>query len=293
MQVACTDQVCAAGGAAANEDAVGTTGTPERGAAWVIDGATGVGERERIPGWDSDAQWYAQRLSQAFAQHALQDRPVPALFRSLIEGLAEAYRRESEPATTPAVPRHALPSAAAAWIRWDGAGCLTFAALGDCKALLRQADGKTDALGPRTAAKSDDRINQAVRRLQDAGLSAPEAYRAQLARHLRANRDRMNTPEGYWVFSVHPEAADHLDLDRRTLQGDAEILLMTDGFFRLVDTYRAYDPDGLFDAVRTHGLEALLGELRAIEAADPNCLRYPRLKPADDAAAVYLLARPD
>ena len=39
-------------------------------------------------------------------------------------------------------------------------------------------------------------------------------------------------------------------------------------------------------AARDVGLQALYDELRATEAADAECRRYPRLKPRDDATAV-------
>ena len=34
-----------------------------------------------------------------------------------------------------------------------------------------------------------------------------------------------------------------------------------------------------------------MAALRAVEAQDPDCLRYPRFKPADDATAVMLSAQ--
>ena len=54
-----------------------------------------------------------------------------------------------------------------------------------------------------------------------------------------------------------------------------------------VDVYRAHTPETLL-AGSLGGMERLCAELRAIEAADPQCRRYPRIKPADDAAAICL-----
>jgi hypothetical protein len=39
-------------------------------------------------------------------------------------------------------------------------------------------------------------------------------------------------------------------------------------------------------------VQQVLADLRAAEAGDPDCLRFPRFKPADDATAVMLSAAP-
>jgi len=292
MRVVFKDSCCDGTEVSPNEDAVGWTGTPEHGAAWVIDGATGVGEREWLPQWGSDARWYAQRLNQTLTALSLQSGAPTQLFRAVLDRMADAYCAESAAEDIGQVPRYALPSAAAAWVRWHNGEALTFAALGDCKALVRSKGRDATLLGRRTAVTSDDRVNRAVRRLQAEGLSDPAAYRDRLAGQLRANRARMNTPGGYWVFSLHPEAAEHLDLDDRRIEAPATVILMTDGFFRLVDTYAVYDLDDLVDAVEDRGLAPQLATLREVEHADPDCLRYPRLKPTDDATALVLTVSP-
>lgn len=67
-------------------------------------------------------------------------------------------------------------------------------------------------------------------------------------------------------------------------------LLMTDGFYHLVDVYGAYTVDALLDAAICGGLAKLRDQLRCIEGDDPNGIRFPRIKPSDDATAVLLEA---
>ena len=45
----------------------------------------------------------------------------------------------------------------------------------------------------------------------------------------------MNTEGHHWVFSVHPEAAARAETERTSVSEGDHILLMTDGFFRLVE----------------------------------------------------------
>jgi len=69
--------------------------------------------------------------------------------------------------------------------------------------------------------------------------------------------------------------------------GPARGLLVSDGFYRLVDTFRVYpDAPALLGAALERGLAALLAELRMLEDADPECIAYPRIKPKDDATVL-------
>jgi hypothetical protein len=64
----------------------------------------------------------------------------------------------------------------------------------------------------------------------------------------------------------------------------ATLLAMTDGFYRLADPYALYAPAQLVDACAERGLEAMLAELRALEAGGgaPGLA----VKAVDDASAV-------
>jgi hypothetical protein len=67
------------------------------------------------------------------------------------------------------------------------------------------------------------------------------------------------------------------------------ILIASDGFFRLVNVFGAYDESKLLAAaLHGKGLAALYTELREREAEDPTCRRHPRLKFMDDASAVLV-----
>lgn len=67
-----------------------------------------------------------------------------------------------------------------------------------------------------------------------------------------------------------------------------DILLMSDGFTRLVSDYRRHSAETLVEAMRSRGLHGLVNELREIEREDAACLRYPRFKVSDDATALWL-----
>lgn len=66
------------------------------------------------------------------------------------------------------------------------------------------------------------------------------------------------------------------------------VLLMSDGFHRLVDVFAKYNSAGLMRAAVAGGLRALYHELREAEALDPRGERHPRVGVRDDATAVLL-----
>ncbi len=101
-----------------------------------------------------------------------------------------------------------------------------------------------------------------------------------------------NTEGGYWVLGVEPEAAKHVEVGSVPLETPAAGLLMSDGFYRLVDTFGLVAEDRLLGRAREEGLSALLAEVRQAEDNDPDCLRHPRFKPKDDATALLLEMTP-
>ena len=108
----------------------------------------------------------------------------------------------------------------------------------------------------------------------------------------RETRGLMNTEGHHWVFSLHPEAAARAETDRvRVSEGD-HVLLMSDGFFRLVEPYGICTVETLMDrALEEDGLLALIRDLRNAERNPEDDVKIGRLKTKDDATA--LLVRVD
>lgn len=97
-----------------------------------------------------------------------------------------------------------------------------------------------------------------------------------------------NTPGGYWVFGVQPEAADHISYFRTAAEPGTLALIMTDGFYRLVAPYGRYTDGELLEAASARGLGALLTELRELEASPSDDAEIGRFKTSDDATALLL-----
>lgn len=262
-----------------NEDAVGSTPV----AAWVIDGTKGPFDHTLTPG-PTDATWHAQALNAALlAQYA---DPVTDPFSALTEAanlLSRAYTT-----TAAAAPSHEQPSACLALVAIDSFMKLHLFNVGDCRILIEKA-GKVTIFGSSGIERLENTAKAEFMRLR-ATMGDDYDPWPLLRSRLRQNfQTAMNKPGGYWV--VHPtlpwlHAIEHAEVSAHDID---HVLIASDGFFRLVNVFGAYDAAALVaNALRDGDLRTLCTELRSREADDPSCRSYPRLKLMDDASAILV-----
>jgi hypothetical protein len=101
----------------------------------------------------------------------------------------------------------------------------------------------------------------------------------------------MNTSGGYWVLSIDEEAINHLDQVNIPSTGQP-VALASDGFLRLVDLFHAVPPAGLLEIRDNAEAQFKLDELRRLEADDPQCRAFLRVKPSDDASFMAIRGVP-
>lgn len=266
-------------GGAHNEDAWGRAD----GCVWVLDGATGIGGHPHISE-PSDAAWFSQAVNSLLAQHMAQGVAAS----TALEGVARDAARAAGTITDIGVFDHyELPCASLTLARDVAPGRVEFANLGDCRLYWRAPGGMARSFGTSGVAALDARMEQMIAEQLARGVPV-ETVRAASKALARDHRKLMNRPGGYWILDLSGEGAPHVQSLELHLPPGAEIMLMSDGFSRLVDLYRAYDLDGLMDAARARGLAPLYEQLRNIEAEDPECRTFARNKVRDDATAVLL-----
>lgn len=87
--------------------------------------------------------------------------------------------------------------------------------------------------------------------------------------------------------AADPDAARHATVGTLPCAGLRGVALLSDGATRITDLYRVLAWPSVVDVIRDHGPAALISQVRAAEDADPDCQRWPRDKPRDDATVVY------
>ncbi|WP_226577139.1 protein phosphatase 2C domain-containing protein [Acuticoccus sediminis] len=253
----------------ANEDGCGSAGLY----AWVIDGATGLGD-EALLDAPSDAAWLTAVLHEALMAGAEAETRPLELLRSAANVATERFNAERRRAPR---ERYEVPTAAVMLARFGDV--IEIVELGDC-GLWIETDGVMYRVGGSDRQRQWE--NESARRLMGGG----QGRTPEVTAYLRTVRNTANTPEGYPVF-----APDHGSVRRArqhvygARQGRA--LLITDGFEAAIDDYGLYDGAGLMAAVEGD-VDGTLATIRAVEADDPDCTRYPRFKRSDDATALML-----
>jgi hypothetical protein len=276
-------------GSPINEDRAGHARFPSgTSAAWVIDGATGLADREAIPDGPTDAAWLAERFSLLLAEDDPASLPAVGYFERLLGRVAALY--DTAVPDWKRLPPWALPSAACMWLRAVGP-TLELAWQGDCVAVVER-DGSVVLAGAEEARLWEDDINAVVRARLAALPSAQTPIMLEILDELRHRRARLNQPGGYWMLGIDPRAAAAMDVRTIAIDGRVRVLLASDGLWRLVDHFQCYDPVGLLDEAFRTGLAPLVGALRKLEDDDADCRRVPRVKPRDDATGLTLIASP-
>lgn len=265
-------------------DAVNSPGTPGKmgddrygfdagaGTAWVLDGATDATPEQPFPGAESGAAWFADTLSAHLVGHAPKDGETSeAYFKRILARVREKAEAESE-TLLDSLPPAAWPIASGIWLRRSGE-TVELCWLGDCMALDLITG---EEYGPIGASEQESEDNREVlkRSEEDIWNAVREARRAAFV---------AEKP----IFSLRPQVIRELNRVSLPATAGTQILLMTDGFYRLIHPYRLYDGPALAKAVRARGLGELITQLRTHEAGLSR-QAIGRVKRADDSCALWL-----
>jgi len=273
-------------GAKVNEDGHGCWPETAPCAAWVLDGVTGINDRALLPG-PTDAAWFVAQVQEALPTLLAASPDMPAA--DLVGALVEQLERRQSAAWLDArgADGRETPAASFALVRLIGSE-IEVLRLGDCLVLLEASDGTVTVMDHPVLATIEAETRDALLALRARGITDPkQAFTAMMPR-LRAERLRRNTPDGYGVLAAERSCLPMLHLDRIPAHTLRRVLLVSDGYYRLVDHYGAASDAELVRRTEELGADAMLEQLRAIEAADAMATRYPRLKIADDATALLI-----
>lgn len=254
----------------------------------VIDGGSSVAERNYIDEEAGDVVWLTQGFAKALAASLAIGRTQEDSLAMALELLGRDFRQRCagcEP------PLHAWPIAALSWLRithGETGHHLRLYALGDCKSLVGAAGRDVADLDPYV--NPQEAVLQAeIGKLLGEGVTDADTRRARLLPLLRARREAQNMAPAPSILCVRPQGAFDARIREVELAPGASVLAMTDGFYRLVDSYGVYSDGRLLHAALDCGLPALLGELRTHEATLAANATFA-VKRADDASAILWTA---
>lgn len=274
-------------GNAANEDFAYAGTLPGGAYGVVIDGATGlVGLPAVSAGFSTNAQWFAHTVGAGLCQ-ALESGMPPD--QALIDVVARA-RAELEASLGHSLAEldpAAVPSATLALAVVDEKDVELWG-LGDSPLVVLTRAGELAVSTDEVLESLDARVVELmVERAEGRDLTVAER-RALVREEVLANRRLRNTEDGYWCLDPTGAGLAHA---RRLVVPRAEVVAvagMSDGVYRAFAQY-AMAPLGEWMASATYfSAQALCDWMRALEAADAQLARFPRMKVGDDASLFWL-----
>lgn len=273
-----------------NEDWVCSFHTPGTIDLVIIDGGTSVADVDYIDRLNGDVVWFVTRFAASLGACIESGLGQHAAVHAAIGATYDEFR---ERAAGQEIPEYAWPIAAMTWLRLTtdpAATRLSMYCLGDCKVLMHTPGGEVRDLDP-WVNPQEAVLSVEVAKLQAEGLQDSAARHARLLPILRARREFQNAANDPEALCLRPNG----QFRARTIEVDvpngASVLAMTDGFYRLVDTYGLHTPESLFALCEQRGLQPALDELRQYEAAAPASASSS-VKRADDASAILWRAGP-
>jgi hypothetical protein len=249
----------------------------------VIDGGTSVAEQDYIDTIQGDVAWFVHAFTAALERTLASGRGQQDCVSMATSSVHAQFMQKMSGRS---MPLHAWPIAAMTWIRIaqrDGAAKAMLYSLGDCKTLLRSVSGDCVDLDP-FVNPQEAVLQDVIATLTTDGVDDPVHRRERMLPMLRARRENQNTAPAPSVLCLAPNGPFLARIRNIDLEPADSLLVMTDGFYRLVDTYGLHTDSTLMEACLERGLSAQLDELRTHEAAS-NATGARSVKAADDASA--------
>jgi hypothetical protein len=268
-----------------NEDALGAT----HWVAFALDGVTGVGDAPLMPG-KSDAMWVSHAARDLLIEHGTEEaaRNLKGLIAKVATGINERFVKGRSRAPN---ARYEQPYTTLSMIGVEP-GKIHIASLGDSRVLIETSDDQIHNFGPKSRSTFEQKTAARMLAARKGQALGTDTIRATVLDDLRRAREIVNTPQGYWLLGADPAAGANAIVKTIPLDGPAVALIMTDGFYALVEDYRHYGDRELIANAQTLGLHILGRELRHVEDDDPVGERYPRMKKSDDATALLVRIEP-
>jgi len=250
-----------------NEDSIGHRGN----VFWVIDGATPLKLKGTFS--ENDAAWLANLVCKKLLSF---DFSEATDLTSAMLSISNEIQQEANAINFNWRSRHnyELPSYAIAIIRITDYE-LEYLILGDCTLVFKNSDLKIKVLTDIRVKKISEKTLAAFK------LNKPDV----VDRQLKENRDLKNRENGYWIGDIYGIGFPKAVTGRIAVSAGAELLLFSDGFARIVDTYGYCGWDDLF----SKDIDSLVAKIRDIERQDAENIVYPRIKRSDDVSVMKLV----
>lgn len=244
----------------------------------VVDGATSVSPYQNAKG--ETGGYIASQLLATFFQQASKTQSL----RDIVLEANQALRSAMVEAGVDVSQKADLWCAAFIIVRINETN-IEYIQAGDCMLFAKYEDNTIRVMTHSQVAHLDGRTLKKAMDLRKHGKTS----RDHLLPTLRANRTKANTLSGYSVLNGEPPFADFLEAGTFNRACLSKLYLISDGLFSPTESAdKKINWEQMIDQIDKKGLSSYTKELIATEEADPECIRYPRLKRSDDKTGIII-----
>ncbi|WP_030271110.1 protein phosphatase 2C domain-containing protein [Streptomyces sp. NRRL B-24484] len=162
-------------------------------------------------------------------------------------------------------------------------GSLEYLVLGDSLLVLHPREGAPRVIGDNQRFPGGELLRRQVWTTVPGSTERAELYLA----YAQAVRAARNSGHGPWIAAATPRAAEHAETGFVPLADLRGVAALTDGAARFTERFRLGSWSDALRLLAESGPAELIAQVRAVEAADAECTRWPRGKKSDDASALY------
>jgi hypothetical protein len=270
-----------------NEDRVGTSNFGENDFFWVIDGGSSVADINYLNKNVGDVEWFSEEISSILKEEISHQSDLRKIVSSCISRLREDYF--SCIGGNSVVPRYAWPIAALSLLRVfpkSESVQIDLLELGDCITLIKEPGQVTYRFGGGWDTHAEEELQKRVSSIRSHHNLSDSDLKDRVLPFLRKRREEQHEMEQPVILGLNPAAGKSARLHQSSVPYGTQIAMMSDGFFRLVESYRLYSPDELIKELRTFGTENCMKALRNFENNASGSSEL--LKKGDDASVVFL-----
>lgn len=254
---------------------------------WMLDGRESFASAPIVAASrKADLDWFVMRSGEALKDFGdIPEADIKDVIHNVISFLRISLDDEMV-----RVPDGAsdIPVASLAVVKFID-GILEFGVLGDIRIIIKKSSGEIFSVGaPHLMSILKSMLNEKISELSSAGVSDVGQRRKMLENVLMELRKICNVDGGYWMLGVDHKSAENLSEGIVHVSEGDKVMIMSDGFYRLISVFGKHTDESIFDAAEKHGLEELLSMLRIVENSDADCISHPRITASDDASCVLI-----
>lgn len=253
------------------------------GAAWVLDGATGL-TGKRITEKETDALWYVEELDNYLRKHINTSKDIKEIIKNAVKEVKEKYSKYDGFMDLEEID---YPCAALALVRFNSKE-LEYFVIGDCTLIYKEKDEKTVEIVDKRIIELEEKIlSSMVKVANKNGISVLEARRY-CNNDVFSLRKMKNKNNGYWILELNEDAIDNGLYGKRAISKELSISLTSDGFSQYYDTFNlAKGYSEFLNIAKVTNIDDIYNNLYISQEKDSECNNYPRLKKRDDSSIIY------